>query len=57
MWLAETEEPKEQFALKIQRSNESHSDTARDEIELLKRLRQHEEDKEWSSLVEDGFHI
>lgn len=57
VWLAETELPKEQYAVKIQRSKESHAETALDEIELLKKLRQHEEDKGWVSLVDDGFHV
>lgn len=57
VWLVETDEPREQYALKIQRSKESHAETAIDEIELLKELRKHEQDKTWMQLVDDGFHI
>lgn len=57
VWLAESQLPHSQFALKIQRSDENNLESALAEIRLLKKLREHESDSRWISLVNSSFNI
>lgn len=57
VWLAETQQPYAQFALKIQRCDEKYLDNALAEIRLLKKLRECEFDSRWISLIDCGFNI
>lgn len=47
VWLVQKEISKEYMALKIQRSKDTHTESAIDELEMLTEIRKHEEDPEW----------
>lgn len=54
VWLAQKETTREYVALKIQRSKDTHTESAVDELEMLTELRKHEEDAEWVEFL-SGF--
>jgi hypothetical protein len=47
VWLVQKETSREYMALKIQRSKDTHTESAVDELEMLTEIRRHEEDVEW----------
>ena len=47
VWLVQKDTSKEYMALKIQRSKDTHTESAVDELEMLTEIRKHEEDPVW----------
>jgi serine/threonine protein kinase len=47
VWLVQKDTSREFMALKIQRSKDTHTESAVDELEILTEIRKHEEDPEW----------
>ena len=53
VWLVQDKKKNDHFALKIQKSKKSYSESAIDELELLRDLNSHCEDEKWLQFVKE----